>query len=118
MVASKVRDYLPMLLQSEWETKSCGDQNAISENGNTNGGLHFDDIVDDDIVESVEAENNEKFPEIHLQIKRSILRAFRSMDKELKSHPSIDCFCSGSTAVTLVMQVVTIILVSFNFSPN
>ncbi|KAL3355644.1 hypothetical protein AABB24_016697 [Solanum stoloniferum] len=104
MVASKVRDYLPILLRSEWETKSCGDQNAVSKNGNTNGGLHFDDIVDDDLVESVEAENNENFPEIHLQIKRSILRAFRSMDKELKLHPSIDCFCSGSTAVTLVMQ--------------
>ncbi|XP_049402485.1 probable protein phosphatase 2C 66 isoform X2 [Solanum stenotomum] len=104
MVASKVRDYLPILLRSEWEGKSCGDQNAVSKNGNTNGGLHFDDIVDDDLVESVEAENNENFPEIHLQIKRSILRAFRSMDKELKLHPSIDCFCSGSTAVTLVMQ--------------
>ncbi|XP_059283069.1 probable protein phosphatase 2C 6 [Lycium ferocissimum] len=104
MVARKVRDYLPILLRSEWETKSCGDQNAVSENGHTNGGSHFDDIVDDDLVESVEAENNEKFPEIHLPLKRSMLRAFRSMDKELKLHPSIDCFCSGSTAVTLVMQ--------------
>ncbi|KAJ8556043.1 hypothetical protein K7X08_022801 [Anisodus acutangulus] len=104
MVARKVRDYLPILLRSEWETKSGGDQNVVSENGNTNGGLHFDDIVDDDLVESVEAENNEKFPEIHLPLKRSMLRAFRSMDKELKLHPSIDCFCSGSTAVTLIMQ--------------
>ncbi|CAN4097107.1 unnamed protein product [Withania somnifera] len=104
MVARKVRDYLPILLRSELETKSRGEQNALSENGNTNGGLHFDDIVDDDLVESVEGENNEKFPEIHLPLKRSILRAFRSMDKELKLHTSIDCFCSGSTAVTLVMQ--------------
>ncbi|OIS99175.1 PREDICTED: probable protein phosphatase 2C 6 [Nicotiana attenuata] len=104
MVARKVRDYLPLLLQSEWETKSCGDQSAASENGNTNGGSHLDEIMDDDLIESVEAENNEKFPEIHMQLKRSILKAFRSMDKELKLHPSIDCFCSGSTAVTLVMQ--------------
>ncbi|KAM3286914.1 putative protein phosphatase 2C 6 [Capsicum chacoense] len=104
MVAQKVRDYLPIFLRSEWETKSYGDQNAVSENGNTNGGLHFDDFVDDDLVESVEAQNNENFPEIHLPLKRSILRAFRAMDKELKLHPSIDCFCSGSTAVTLVMQ--------------
>ncbi|XP_015055601.1 probable protein phosphatase 2C 6 [Solanum pennellii] len=104
MVASKVRDYLPILLRSEWETKSCSDLNDVSKNGNTNGGLHFDDIVDDDLVESVEDENNVQFPEIHLHIKRSILRAFRSMDKELKLHPSIDCFCSGSTAVTLVKQ--------------
>lgn len=27
------------------------------------------------------------------------------MDKELKLHPTVDCFCSGSTAVTLVKQV-------------
>ncbi|CAN4117864.1 unnamed protein product [Withania somnifera] len=104
MVARKVRDYLPILLRSEWETKSSGNQYAVSQNGNTNGGLHFDDIVDDDLAESVEAENNEKFPESHLPLKRSILRAFRSMDKELKLHTSIDCFCSGSTAVTLVLQ--------------
>lgn len=27
------------------------------------------------------------------------------MDKELKFHPTIDCFCSGTTAVTMIKQV-------------
>ncbi|NP_001361302.1 PP2C protein phosphatase Pic1 [Solanum lycopersicum] len=104
MVARKVRDTLPFLLCSEWQVKSGGDQSNTSETGNTNGGSHLDDVLDDDLIEAMEAENNEKFPEIHLPLKRSMLKAFRSMDKELKLHPSIDCFCSGSTAVSLVMQ--------------
>ncbi|XP_070037657.1 probable protein phosphatase 2C 66 isoform X2 [Nicotiana tomentosiformis] len=104
MVARKVRDTLPLLLHSEWEVKSVGDQRNASENGNANRGSHLDDVLDDDLIEAVEAESNEKFPEIHLPLKRSLLKAFRSMDKELKLHPSIDCFCSGSTAVSLVMQ--------------
>ncbi|XP_055823110.1 probable protein phosphatase 2C 6 isoform X2 [Solanum dulcamara] len=104
MVARKVRDTLPFLLCSEWQVKSSGDQSNTSENGNTNGGSHLDDVLDDDLIEAMEAESNQKFPEIHLPLKRSMLKAFRSMDKELKLHPTIDCFCSGSTAVSLVMQ--------------
>ncbi|KAL3364861.1 hypothetical protein AABB24_013563 [Solanum stoloniferum] len=104
MVARKVRDTLPFLLCSEWQVKSSGDQSNTSETGNTNGGSHLDDVLDDDLIEAMESESNEKFPEIHLPLKRSMLKAFRSMDKELKLHPTIDCFCSGSTAVSLVMQ--------------
>ncbi|KAL2938065.1 putative protein phosphatase 2C 52, partial [Bienertia sinuspersici] len=33
------------------------------------------------------------------------LKSFKAMDKELRSHPNLDCFCSGSTAVTIVKQV-------------
>jgi hypothetical protein len=40
-----------------------------------------------------------------LPLKQSYFKAFKSMDKELKLHPTVDCFCSGSTAVTLVKQV-------------
>ncbi|CAN1220598.1 Probable protein phosphatase 2C 1 [Linum perenne] len=32
------------------------------------------------------------------------MKTYKSMDKELKSHPKLDCFCSGSTAVTIVKQ--------------
>lgn len=32
-------------------------------------------------------------------------RAYHNMDKELKSHPTIDSFCSGTTAVTMLLQV-------------
>uniref|UniRef100_A0A7N0ZVD4 protein-serine/threonine phosphatase n=1 Tax=Kalanchoe fedtschenkoi TaxID=63787 RepID=A0A7N0ZVD4_KALFE len=34
----------------------------------------------------------------------AFLKSFKSMDKELRSLPSLDCFCSGSTAVTIVKQ--------------
>lgn len=106
MVARKVRDSLPLLLNAEWEAKSTADQTSASENGDTNGNSQLDEFMDDDLCESTEAENNEKFPELYLPLKQSILKAFKSMDKELKLHPTIDCFCSGSTAVTLVVQVI------------
>ncbi|GJY61922.1 probable protein phosphatase 2C 52 [Tanacetum coccineum] len=34
----------------------------------------------------------------------AFLKSYKSMDKELRYHPSLDCFCSGSTAVTIVKQ--------------
>ena len=34
--------------------------------------------------------------------KESHLRAFQVMDKELKLHPILDCFCSGTTIVTIL----------------
>lgn len=35
----------------------------------------------------------------------AFLKSYKAMDKELRSHPTLDCFCSGSTAVTIVKQV-------------
>ncbi|KAG2272326.1 hypothetical protein Bca52824_066881 [Brassica carinata] len=34
----------------------------------------------------------------------SIVKAYRFMDKELKMQVDVDCFCSGTTAVTMVKQ--------------
>ncbi|XP_029122429.1 probable protein phosphatase 2C 64 isoform X1 [Elaeis guineensis] len=33
--------------------------------------------------------------------REAFVKSYKAMDKELLSHPSLDCFCSGSTAVTL-----------------
>ncbi|RAL41081.1 hypothetical protein DM860_008779 [Cuscuta australis] len=104
MVARRVRDSLPLLLNTELEVKSSADPTVAMENGGINGNSQPEDFLDDDLCDPTEAENNEKFPEIHVPLKRSILKAFKSMDKELKLHPTIDCFCSGSTAVVLVVQ--------------
>lgn len=60
----------------------------------------------DDLYEPLEVEEKEDFPEMYLLLKQSMLKAFKMMDKELKLHPTVDCFCSGTTAVTLVKQVV------------
>ena len=43
--------------------------------------------------------------EIFSTLKDAVLRAFKVVDKELKLHPRINCYCSGTTAVTLVKQV-------------
>lgn len=106
MVARKVRDCLPLLLKNEWESKSSDDQTLGFNNGNANGSKQFDEVVDDDCCELTENEGNDKFPDIHLHLKNSFLKAFELMDKELKLQPTIDCFCSGSTAVTLITKVI------------
>ncbi|KAL2473176.1 putative protein phosphatase 2C 6 [Forsythia ovata] len=104
MVARKVRDSLPLLLREEWEAKSDSEQISAGNNGNHAGMIRFDEFMDGDGFDSIEVDDNEKLPEMHMPLKRSILKAFKSMDKELKLHPTIDCFCSGTTAVTLIMQ--------------
>ncbi|KAL5555327.1 hypothetical protein UlMin_037563 [Ulmus minor] len=46
----------------------------------------------------------EKHNEIFSTLKDAVLRAFKVVDKERKLHPRIDCYCSGTTAVSLVKQ--------------
>ncbi|KAL0443191.1 UNVERIFIED_CONTAM: putative protein phosphatase 2C 6 [Sesamum latifolium] len=104
MVARKVRDALPILLRSQLETKLENDQNHANENGNFEGMRRFDDFMDEDGCESMEAEDTDKVPEMYVPLKKSILKAFKLMDKELKLHPTIDCFCSGTTSVALIKQ--------------
>ncbi|CAI9755057.1 unnamed protein product [Fraxinus pennsylvanica] len=104
MVARKVRDALPLLLRAEWEAMHDSNQTSDQENGNALEMTHFDEIKDEDRDELLDDEENEKLPEMHMPIKRSLLKAFQIMDKELKLHRTLDCFCSGTTAVTLIMQ--------------
>ena len=37
--------------------------------------------------------------------KQSYLKTYAAIDHELKQHPEIDSFCSGSTALTIIKQV-------------
>ncbi|CAA2984719.1 probable phosphatase 2C 6 [Olea europaea subsp. europaea] len=103
-VARKVRDALPLLLHAELEGKHDRNQTSDQENGNALEMTHFDEFKDEDKDELLDDEQNENLPEMHMPIKRSILKAFQIMDKELKLHSTLDCFCSGTTAVTLIMQ--------------
>lgn len=116
MVARKVRDDLPVLLSAQWngnlnDDQSCiaenknGSGNCVSENGNGAGSTDADENMDDGWCEPLEVEENAKLPEMYWPLRQSMLKAFKLMDKELKLHPAIDCFCSGSTAVALVKQV-------------
>ena len=64
--------------------------------------------MDDESLGSIDVEETEVLPDMFLPLKKSILKAFKLMDKELKLHPTIDCFCSGTTAVTLIKQVLVL----------
>ncbi|KAJ4909045.1 putative protein phosphatase 2C 18 [Raphanus sativus] len=48
--------------------------------------------------------NGEQLPEMYLPLKQALLKSCQQIDKELKMHPTIDCFCSGTTSVTLIKQ--------------
>lgn len=108
IVAKRVRDLLPLKLGSHLESYvSCeevlkeislntGDR-KISENlvhisANGESRVYNKDYVkDQDMIQTLIG---------------SIVKAYRFMDKELKMQVDVDCFCSGTTAVTMVKQVV------------
>lgn len=98
LVARKVRDVLPIKLLSfldSCESRRNGSGKVCSK-GHTK-------------PESGEPENEKDFSaeadELNSMWREAFLKAYKAMDKELKSHPKLDCFCSGSTAVTVVKQV-------------
>eukprot|EP01018_Ginkgo_biloba_P025465 Gb_31485 [translate_table: standard] len=107
LVAKRVRDSLPLRLSSQWEAE-IKDDDSIKDVNSTVGSMNSEESIsvtmDDEWRESADAEEREKGPEIFSILKESFLKAFKVMDKELRLHPSIDCFCSGTTAVTLVKQ--------------
>lgn len=90
-----MRDALPLKLISFLQSHEIS--------GNNTCGTCFKAKMDMDDSMSVK-ESPPEDPLISLW-RDSFLKSFKAMDKELRSHPSVDCFCSGSTAVTLVKQV-------------
>ncbi|KAK7263634.1 hypothetical protein RJT34_31227 [Clitoria ternatea] len=94
LVARKVRDALPIKLLSflhSGESKRNGSRKACFK-GNVKP-----DSGDSDNDCSAEDKLNSAWRE-------AFMKAYKAMDKELRSHPNLDCFCSGSTAVTIVKQ--------------
>ncbi|WVZ92304.1 hypothetical protein U9M48_038381 [Paspalum notatum var. saurae] len=111
-VAKKVRDSLPVKLRAQWQTSANGGSSP-HQNGSIAGSINSEEtgyVVDDEWGDSVNGDESEKLPEIFLPLKQSYFKAFKSMDKELKLHPTVDCFCSGSTAVTLVKQGLDLVI--------
>ncbi|KAK6142562.1 hypothetical protein DH2020_022910 [Rehmannia glutinosa] len=94
LVARKVRDTLPLKLSSfvnSFESKRNG-SSANCCNGDVKSDV-VDSVKDTSVENKVESSWREAF-----------LKSYKAMDKELRSHPNVDCFCSGSTAVTVVKQ--------------
>ncbi|OIW20746.1 hypothetical protein TanjilG_21811 [Lupinus angustifolius] len=108
MVAKRVRDSLPLKLNAHWEHCVSGDEVLKEISVNAAGSMNSEEAAfvsaDEESRTSIDAEETTKHPEIFQTLKQSFLKAFKVMDRELKTHPSIDCFCSGTTAVTLVKQ--------------
>ena len=91
MVAKKVRDSLPLKLSAQWEL-GCQVSPPVLVNKDS-GTSHCD-------PGRLGSSND-----IHVMLKESFLKAFKVMDKELKLHPYIDCYTSGTTSVALIKQV-------------
>ena len=95
LVARKVRDALPIKLLSflhSCESRRNGTgQACFKGNIKPDSGESEKDCSDEDKLNSMWRE--------------AFMKAYKAMDKELRSHPNLDCFCSGSTAVTIVKQV-------------
>ncbi|KAJ4968311.1 hypothetical protein NE237_015012 [Protea cynaroides] len=108
MVAKRVRDSLPLKLSAHWEVNICSEEGARELNTSAMVSMNSEETsfmcVEKASRESIDIEEKEKHPEFFSTLRESFLKAFKVMDKELKLHPNIDCFCSGTTAVTLVKQ--------------
>lgn len=95
LVARKVRDALPLKLLSSlhsFQSRQNG-SGKTSFNGNLkrpDGGDFEKDGSTEDKVDSLWRD--------------AFLKSYKAMDKELRSHPNLDCFCSGSTAITILKQ--------------
>ncbi|KAG5247137.1 hypothetical protein OIU76_029360 [Salix suchowensis] len=106
LVAKKVRDSLPLIISTHWNPaqQCCLSDTANAPAPTTNSEDAASSSMDDESLGSIDVEETEVLPDMFLPLKKSILKAFKLMDKELKLHPTIDCFCSGTTAVALIKQ--------------
>ncbi|OIW18417.1 hypothetical protein TanjilG_10281 [Lupinus angustifolius] len=92
LVAHKIQDASPLkLILSLHFHKSR--RNRSSKVG-FKGNIELDNIESEKDI-STEDELNSTWRE-------TFLKAFKAMDKELKSHPNLKCFCSGSTTITIL----------------
>lgn len=94
LVARKVRDTLPLKLSSFMNSSE-------SKNGSTANCCNVN--VKSDVVDPVKTTPAEE--SVESLWREALLKAYKAMDKELRSHPNLDCFCSGSTAVSVIKQV-------------
>ncbi|KAK3028791.1 hypothetical protein RJ639_039057, partial [Escallonia herrerae] len=108
MVAKRVRDSLPLKLSAHWEVNIKSDDVLRGISLNTTGSMNCEETsfisADEESRASIDVEETEKQPELFHTLKESFLKAFKVMDRELRMYTNIDCFCSGTTAVTMVKQ--------------
>ncbi|CAL9132217.1 unnamed protein product [Musa textilis] len=103
MIAKRVRDVLPLKLNSNWEGAECR-ETTVNNSGSINPDTSSTVSLKEENCTSIDFEENDEHSHILRTLKDPFLEAFRIMDKELRQHSDIDCFYSGTTAVTLVKQ--------------
>lgn len=97
MVAKRVRDSLPLKLSAHWDVNLKGSTDVLYAEAPT-------PFTGDETSRVFTDLEINKTPEKLQALKDTFLKAFKVMDRELKMYSSIDCFCSGTTAVTLIKQ--------------
>ncbi|CAH8283612.1 unnamed protein product [Eruca vesicaria subsp. sativa] len=91
-VSRKVRESLPVRLLSFMHSIQS------KQSGSTGTRASKSDSQETDKEESSEGDK------LKLLWEEAFLKSFNAMDKELRSHPNVECYCSGSTAVTIIKQ--------------
>lgn len=109
LVAKSVRDSLPMKISAQWEVNTKKKDAVRGIGLNSSGSMKSEStsflIADEVPRESVDIDKTDKQSDYVQTLKDSFVKAYKAMDRELKMYTNIDCFCSGTTAVTLVKQV-------------
>lgn len=118
LVARRVRDSIPSKILHYWQEEQAqrddeDEHNTAGEPLNSqalrNPHEHGEHEHQEEGAQIRGSQNHEvavaKEDSIFGLWRESHLAAYRVMDKELRSHPGIDCFCSGTTAVTVLKQV-------------
>ncbi|XP_057527977.1 probable protein phosphatase 2C 52 [Amaranthus tricolor] len=94
LVSRRVRDTLPLKILSLLNS-------SPAKEGGSSGTFGNGDLQS----EAATAEKNDSSEDNISSLWRDVfLKSYKAMDKELRSHPNLDCFCSGSTAVSIVKQ--------------
>lgn len=108
LVAKSVRDSLPMKISAQWEVNTKKNDVVQGIGLNTSGSMKCEStsfLIDDEVPrESVDIDKIDKQSDFVQTLKDSFVKAYKAMDRELNMYTNIDCFCSGTTAVTLVKQ--------------
>ncbi|XP_027349094.1 probable protein phosphatase 2C 33 isoform X2 [Abrus precatorius] len=109
-VAKRVRDSFPLKLNAQWDLHHKN-KDGLSDHSSA-AGSYKSDGPGYRLVDEKPSPTDHELDETDtiLTLKDSFLKACKNMDKELKLHPDIDCFCSGTTAVTLVKQGLDLVI--------
>lgn len=103
VIAKRVRDLLPLKLGSHLESSYVSCEEVLKEISlNTADRKTSESLVH--ISANGESRIYNKDQDMVQTLLTSIVKAYRFMDKELKMQVDVDCFCSGTTAVTMVKQ--------------